>query len=75
YDTPADEFRLSRYVRPEGAAPADLTAPTPQILLATAGAPRVGDLTLAPGHSVFVPAGEGVGLSGGGTLFRATTVA
>ncbi|WP_010472766.1 mannose-6-phosphate isomerase, class I [Streptomyces somaliensis] len=74
YETPADEFRLSRYVRPEGAAPVDLTAPTPQILLATAGAPRLGDLTLSPGQSVFVPAGESVGLSGGGTLFRATAV-
>ncbi|MFJ9798588.1 mannose-6-phosphate isomerase, class I [Streptomyces sp. NPDC101145] len=75
YDTPVDEFRLSRYVRPEGAAPADLTVPTPQILLATAGTPRVGDLTLTPGHSVFVPAGETVELSGSGTLFRATVVA
>ncbi|KUH37423.1 MULTISPECIES: mannose-6-phosphate isomerase, class I [Streptomyces] len=75
YDTPVDEFRLSRYARPEGAAPVDLTVPTPQILLATAGTPHVGDLTLAPGRSVFVPAGEPVELSGAGTLFRATVVA
>ncbi|OEJ96004.1 mannose-6-phosphate isomerase, class I [Streptomyces thermolilacinus] len=75
YDTPIDEFRLSRYVRPEGAAAVDLTAATPQILLATAGTPRLGDLTLTPGHSVFVPAGEAVELSGSGTLFRATVVA
>ncbi|MEU7567531.1 mannose-6-phosphate isomerase, class I [Streptomyces fradiae] len=75
YETPVDEFRLSRYARPEGAAPADLTAATPQILLATAGTPRVGELTLTPGQSVFVPAGEAVRLSGGGTLFRATVLA
>ncbi|AOT59192.1 mannose-6-phosphate isomerase, class I [Streptomyces rubrolavendulae] len=75
YETPVDEFRLSRYARPAGAAPADLTTATPQILLATAGSPRVGELTLTPGQSVFVPAGETVELSGGGTLFRATVLA
>ncbi|MFI8967064.1 mannose-6-phosphate isomerase, class I [Streptomyces sp. NPDC053493] len=75
YDTPIDEFRLSRFVRPEGAAPVDLTAATPQILLATAGRPGVGDLALAPGESVFVPAGEKAELSGTGTVFRATVVA
>ncbi|AWI29108.1 mannose-6-phosphate isomerase, class I [Streptomyces sp. ICN441] len=72
YDTPIDEFRLSRFVRPRGAAPVDLTLPTPQILLATAGRPEAGELTLAPGESVFVPAGEKVELSGTGTVFRAT---
>lgn len=41
YETPTDEFRLSRYLLAPGAAPRDLTAPTPQILLCTAGdAPR-----------------------------------
>ncbi|MGA5558439.1 mannose-6-phosphate isomerase, class I [Streptomyces lavendulocolor] len=75
YETPIDEFRLSRYVRSEGAAPVDLTAPTPQILLATAGTPRTNDVTLTPGRSVFVPAGEKAELSGTGTLFRATVVA
>ncbi|MEU0659248.1 mannose-6-phosphate isomerase, class I [Streptomyces lavendulocolor] len=75
YETPIDEFRLSRYVRSEGAAPVDLTAPTPQILLATAGTPRTNDITLTPGRSVFVPAGEKAELSGTGTLFRATVVA
>ncbi len=30
YETPTDEFRLSRFVRAEGAAPTDLTAPTPR---------------------------------------------
>ncbi|WP_030759747.1 mannose-6-phosphate isomerase, class I [Streptomyces griseus] len=75
YETPIDEFRLSRLVRAEGAAPTDLTAATPQILLATAGRPKAGETTLAPGESVFVPAGEAVELSGAGTVFRATVVA
>ncbi|MFJ9040575.1 mannose-6-phosphate isomerase, class I [Streptomyces sp. NPDC102406] len=75
YDTPIDEFRLSRYVRPEGAAAQDLTAGTPQILLCTAGSVRAGELTLAPGQSAFVPAGEKVEVSGTGTIFRATVVA
>ncbi|MET9257808.1 mannose-6-phosphate isomerase, class I [Streptomyces sp. NPDC003717] len=72
YDTPTDEFRLSRYVLPEGAGPHDLTRPAPQILLCTAGAVRVGADTLAPGTSVFVPAGETVQVTGVGTVFRAT---
>ncbi|MFE7549586.1 mannose-6-phosphate isomerase, class I [Streptomyces gardneri] len=75
YDTPIDEFRLSRFVRPEGAAPSDVTAPTPQILLSVAGRPKAGEVTLAPGESVFVPAGEKTELSGAGTVFRATVVA
>ncbi|WP_329623131.1 mannose-6-phosphate isomerase, class I [Streptomyces sp. NBC_01255] len=75
YDTPIDEFRLSRFVRAEGAAPTDVTTPTPQILLAVAGRPKAGEVTLAPGQSVFVPAGETTELSGEGTVFRATVVA
>ncbi|MEU3750470.1 MULTISPECIES: mannose-6-phosphate isomerase, class I [Streptomyces] len=75
YDTPIDEFRLSRFVRAEGAAPTDVTAPTPQILLSVAGRPKAGEVTLAPGESVFVPAGEKTELSGAGTVFRATVVA
>ncbi|MFF9844685.1 mannose-6-phosphate isomerase, class I [Streptomyces sp. NPDC020422] len=75
YDTPIDEFRLSRFVRAEGAAPTDLTVDTPQILLAAAGRPSVGGTPLAQGESVFVPAGETTELSGTGTLFRATVVA
>ncbi|MFF6888962.1 mannose-6-phosphate isomerase, class I [Streptomyces sp. NPDC012421] len=75
YETPIDEFRLSRLVRAEGAAPTDLTAPTPQILLATAGRPKAGEITLSPGESVFAPAGERVELTGAGTVFRATVVA
>lgn len=77
YDTPIDEFRLSRFVLPEGAAAShDLTAATPQILLCVAGSVRVGDAgELTPGQSVFVPAEEKAEVSGVGTLFRATVVA
>ncbi|MFD9545233.1 mannose-6-phosphate isomerase, class I [Streptomyces sp. NPDC060022] len=74
YETPVDEFRLSRYALSPGGAPIALTAATPQILLCTAGAPRIGELGLAPGESVFVPADEPVEVSGTGTVFRATVV-
>ncbi|MFE9679553.1 mannose-6-phosphate isomerase, class I [Streptomyces sp. NPDC006259] len=75
YETPIDEFRLSRYVLPEGAAPHDLTLTTPQILLCTAGTVRAGEHTLTPGQSVFVPAAEPAEVSGSGTVFRATVIA
>lgn len=75
YETPIDEFRLSRYVLPEATAPHDLTRATPQILLCTAGSVRAGEHTLAPGESVFVAADEKAEVSGPGTLFRATVVA
>ncbi|MEN8655695.1 mannose-6-phosphate isomerase, class I [Streptomyces sp. 21So2-11] len=75
YDTPTDEFRLSRYVLAERAAPRTLPAANPQILLCTAGRVRAGELVLTPGESAFVPARESVELSGTGTLFRATVVA
>ncbi|BAC72763.1 mannose-6-phosphate isomerase [Streptomyces avermitilis] len=75
YETPIDEFRLSRYVLPEGATPHDLTRPTPQILLCTAGSVQAGEHQLAAGQSVFVPAGEKAEVSGDGTIFRATVVA
>ncbi|MFJ5114035.1 mannose-6-phosphate isomerase, class I [Streptomyces sp. NPDC088551] len=74
YETPIDEFRLSRYALAPGAEPRDLTAATPQILLCTAGAPLANDIELAPGGSVFVAAGEKAELSGTGTVFRATVV-
>ncbi|MFF3376336.1 mannose-6-phosphate isomerase, class I [Streptomyces sp. NPDC002680] len=74
YDTPIDEFRLSRYVLPESTPARDLTLPTPQILLCTAGSVRIGDIELAPGQSVFVPASDKAELSGPGTVFRATVV-
>lgn len=75
YDTPTDEFRLSRYVLPAGGTTHDLTLATPQILLCTAGSVRAGEHELSPGTSVFVPAGEKAEVSGTGTLFRATVVA
>ncbi|MFJ6436555.1 mannose-6-phosphate isomerase, class I [Streptomyces sp. NPDC091416] len=75
YETPVDEFRLSRFDLSPGAAPVDLTAATPQILLCTAGAPKAGEIGLGPGESVFVPAGEKAEVSGTGTVFRATVVA
>ncbi|MDT0406772.1 mannose-6-phosphate isomerase, class I [Streptomyces edwardsiae] len=75
YETPIDEFRLSRYVLPEGGATRDLTLATPQILLCTAGSVRAGEHELTPGTSVFVPAGEKAEVSGTGTLFRSTVVA
>ena len=52
----------------------DLTLPTPQILLCTAGAVRAGEEDLTPGQSVFVPAGEKTEVSGAGTVFRATVI-
>ncbi|MET9321843.1 mannose-6-phosphate isomerase, class I [Streptomyces sp. NPDC003038] len=74
YETPIDEFRLSRFLLAPGGAPRVLPAGTAQILLCTAGSPKAGELTLAPGASVFVPADETVELSGSGTVFRATMV-
>ncbi|GAA2220251.1 mannose-6-phosphate isomerase, class I [Streptomyces nogalater] len=74
YETPTDEFRLSRYVLPEGGTARDLTRDTPQILLCTAGTVRTGEHELGPGQSVFVPAGEQAVISGAGIIFRATVV-
>ncbi|MPY64363.1 mannose-6-phosphate isomerase, class I [Streptomyces spongiae] len=75
YETPIDEFRLSRHVLPEGSATHDLTSATPQILLCTAGSVRAGEHRLGPGESVFVAAGEDTEVSGAGTVFRATVIA
>ncbi|MEU9375525.1 mannose-6-phosphate isomerase, class I [Streptomyces sp. NPDC048255] len=74
YETPIDEFRLSRFLLAPGGASRTLPAGAPQILLCTAGSVKAGELALAPGESVFVPAGETVELSGTGTVFRATVV-
>lgn len=74
YETPTDEFRLSRFALAPGGEPRVLPSGAPQILLCTAGSPKAGELTLAPGESVFVPAGEKSELSGIGTVFRATVV-
>ncbi|MFK4103615.1 mannose-6-phosphate isomerase, class I [Streptomyces sp. NPDC019531] len=74
YETPIDEFRLSRYVLPEGAITHDLTRAIPQILLCTSGSVRAGEHELRPGQSVFVPAGEKAEVTGTGTVFRATVI-
>ncbi|MFF9178076.1 mannose-6-phosphate isomerase, class I [Streptomyces sp. NPDC003236] len=74
YETPIDEFRLSRFALSEGGSAHDLTLDTPQILLCTAGSVQAGEHGLAPGQSVFVPAGEKAEVSGAGTLFRATVI-
>ncbi|MGW7332040.1 mannose-6-phosphate isomerase, class I [Streptomyces sp. NPDC054840] len=74
YETPIDEFRLSRFLLAPGGASRVLPHDAPQILLCTAGSPQAGELTLTPGESVFVPAGEKVELSGSGTIFRASVV-
>ncbi|MEU6773449.1 mannose-6-phosphate isomerase, class I [Streptomyces sp. NPDC046759] len=74
YETPIDEFRLSRYVLPENGTAHDLALGTPQILLCTAGSVRAGEYELSPGQSVFVPAGEKAEISGAGTVFRATVL-
>ncbi len=80
YDTPIDEFRLSRYTLAPDGSPRSLGDRTPQILLCTAGevtlhGPDGAQLTLARGESAFVPADERVTLDGAGTVFRATVVA
>lgn len=74
YESPIDEFRLSRFLLAPGGVSRVLSLDAPQILLCTAGSAMVGELPLTPGESVFVPAGEKVELSGSGTVFRATVV-
>lgn len=76
YETPAREFRLSRYVlAPDGEA-RRLIPRAPQILLCTAGSVTLraegGELALGPGESAYTGALERVEVSGEGTLFRAT---
>lgn len=77
YETPAPEFRLSRYALAAGSPPHPLDARTAQILLCTAGTARLrGDdgteMTLVRGESAFVRAGERAELDGEGSVFRAT---
>jgi mannose-6-phosphate isomerase len=80
YETPIDEFRLSRYAIAPGGTPRALDDRTPQILLCTEGSVLLtsadgAELLLARGQSAFVPAAEQVQLTGDGTAFRATVVA
>ncbi|MGP4004233.1 mannose-6-phosphate isomerase, class I [Streptomyces sp. 8N706] len=79
YDTPIDEFRLSRSVLADGAGPRRIPSGAPRILLCTAGTAVLrsdsAELRLGPGESAYAPAGEEITLSGDGTVFRATVVA
>ncbi|NEA76638.1 mannose-6-phosphate isomerase, class I [Streptomyces sp. SID13588] len=72
YETPIDEFRLSRYVLAPGGEARTPDARTPQILLCTDGAALLrsphGELTLERGESAFVPAGERVELTCPGSI-------
>ncbi|MFE9339194.1 mannose-6-phosphate isomerase, class I [Streptomyces sp. NPDC007063] len=79
YETPAGEFRLSRFVLVPGAPAHSLDPSAAQILLCTAGAVVLhggadgrAELALAPGQSAYIPVDEAVRISGDGTLFRAT---
>ncbi|MFI0780270.1 mannose-6-phosphate isomerase, class I [Streptomyces sp. NPDC021212] len=82
YATPIDEFRLSRYVLAEGAAPRRLPSSGPQILLCVAGEVSLraadeqdAELRLSRGESAYLRAGEDVTVTGDGTVFRATLTA
>jgi mannose-6-phosphate isomerase len=82
YETPVDEFRLSRYALAPDGTPRPLPSATPQILLCATGrvtvtgtapgAPAPGarppaELILGPGESAFVPAGDKTEISATGT--------
>ncbi|GHG77035.1 mannose-6-phosphate isomerase, class I [Streptomyces griseocarneus] len=80
YETPVEEFRLSRYALAAGSEPHRLDARTPQILLCVAGRARLRgedgtELTLGRGESAYVRAGERVTADGEGALFRASVPA
>ena len=77
YDTPTDEFRLSRYPLTPGTPPRTLDPRAPQILLCTAGHATVtaadgSRLALERGRSGYLRAGEQATVTGDGTIFRAT---
>ncbi|MHC3388751.1 mannose-6-phosphate isomerase, class I [Streptomyces lavendulocolor] len=80
YPAPVDDFRLSRIelgapARPRS-RPRPLDSGAPQIVLCTRGGARLtsagAPLRIGPGQAVYVPAWERVGVSGEGTVFRAT---
>ncbi|OII69578.1 mannose-6-phosphate isomerase, class I [Streptomyces sp. CC77] len=76
YPAPVDDFRLSRLRPRPGEPPLLLPGGAPQILLCTEGGARAegpdGAVPLRPGGSAYVPAAEGVRVTGDGTVFRAT---
>jgi mannose-6-phosphate isomerase len=75
YPVPVEDFDLTRCQL--GAAPGTLTTAGPQLVLCTEGeavlASADGEITLAKGQSVFVPAGAPVSARGPAVLYRATT--
>jgi mannose-6-phosphate isomerase len=75
YPVPIDDFDLTRVS--VDTQPGTLTTPGPQILLCVeqSAVLRSGgeEITLTPGGSAFVPAGQPVEASGPAVLFRATT--
>jgi len=64
YETPIDEFRLSRFVTAPGAAPHALPSRTPQILLCTGGRVRLREADVEAGAE----AGDGSGTGDGDGL-------
>ena len=71
FETPAAEFRLSVI---DVAAPLELTATGPEILLCTEGAVRADDVLLRRGSSGFVAGTTGrYRVDGTGVVYRATT--
>jgi mannose-6-phosphate isomerase len=80
YPAPVDDFRLSRIELDAPARsrsrPRPLDSGSPQIVLCTRGGARLtsagATLRIGPGQAVYVPAWERVGVSGEGTVFRAT---
>jgi mannose-6-phosphate isomerase len=75
YPVPVEDFDLTRCQLDD--QPGPLTTRGPQVLLCTEGravlASADGELTLAKGQSVFVPAGAPVSARGPAVLYRATT--
>ena len=72
YDTPAPEFRLSRFDLGPGAAVSPARR-GPELLLCTRGTIAAGDLTIPSGEAAWVPADDPpYTLAGDGTLWRAT---
>ena len=75
YDTPIDEFRLSRYVLAAGARPPATSPSRPRRSCSARQARSAPETSNSPpAQSVFVPAGEKAEVSGPGTVFRATVV-
>jgi mannose-6-phosphate isomerase len=71
FDTPAGEFRLSRWL--VTGKPVTPERRGPEILVCTKGEVSLGGMVFKPGDSAWVPASDGpYSLAGEGELFRAT---